>query len=85
MILTHAGEDTIYLISSIAHDQAVAMSAASMDTKHVRRPPGEFAMICDAAMTAAKAQLFMLGGESVIGPPWAVTPLRIYEPRIDSW
>jgi hypothetical protein len=76
-----AGEDVIYFVyggvSTIG--DAAALKASSMQIVECRPPPAEFAIICDAAMTAAKGHLYMLGGESLVGP-WATTLLRKYDP-----
>lgn len=54
------------------------------DGSGCRPPPAEFTLICDAAMTAAKSHLYMLGRENLTGQ-WATTPLRKYDPSIDTW
>jgi hypothetical protein len=85
--LMHASEDVIYFVNGgVANlNNAAGLTAATMKTVPCKAPPGEFALICDASLTSAKGNLYMLGGETLIGPPYAVTPLRIYEPRRDSW
>lgn len=82
---TSIGEDVIYFVNGGVH--AIGEAAGLTATGKVldcRPPPAEFALICDAAMTAVKSHLYMLGGENLTGQ-WATTPLLKYDPSIDTW
>lgn len=81
-----AGEDVIYVFNCGGNSRsATALTAATLKSSSCHPPNCEFTEICDSALASAKDKLYMLGGEILCGASEAATPLRIYEPRIDSW
>jgi hypothetical protein len=84
----HAGEDVIYIVHCGVKclTSAASLTAATLKCSRCSPPPDNFSVLCDSAIASAKDKMYMLGGEILCGViSDTVTPLRVYEPRIDSW